>query len=128
MNNFIKNVLLFVGALILSYFTAGYLGSVYNYLFPVELNSGWIGSPNSLEFIRGISLSLIFFLTFISATWVFKKTISTIWLVSPLIIYEVLVDIRHIYIPTILILVALGVSWVLPKIVNFKSAKTSLLN
>lgn len=128
MNNFIKNVLLFVGALILSYFTAGYLGSVYNYLFPVELNSGWIGSPNSLEFIRGISLSLIFFLTFISATWVFKKTISTIWLVSPLIIYEVLVDIRHIYIPTILILVALGISWVLPKIFNFKSAKTSLLN
>lgn len=123
MNKKVKNIILLIIASGLGYYAAPYLGHLYNNAFPSELNSGWIGSTESLEFIRGISLSLIFFLVTVSATWVFKKNSSSIWLVSPLILYEALVDIRHIYIPAILILVAFGISWLLQKISNFKNIK-----
>lgn len=120
MNNFIKNILLLAVALVLSYLTAPYFGSIYNQMFPTELNSGWIGSSQSLEFIRGISLSLIPLLT-IFTIFIFKKKSSVLWLISPLLLWEIIVDVRHIYIPVTLALIALGLATFLRKI--FKIGK-----
>src|SRR3989344_7877770 len=100
MNNFLKNILLLVGALILSYFTADYFGSFYNFMF--GSGGAWIGSEGSWNLIIGFPLSLIFFLTLFSSVCVFKSKSSTLWLISPILLWESVVDIRHIYLPIIL--------------------------
>lgn len=114
MNNIIKNILLLVAALVLSYFTAEYFGSVYDSLF--GSGSAWIGSEGSWNLIIGFPLSLIFFLAMFSCAWVFKSKSSTLWLISPILLWEGAVDIRHIYIPILLVAIAMGLATLIRKI------------
>lgn len=114
MNTFLKDILLIVIAVALSYFSAEYLGSLYTSL----LGSGgaWFGREQSWNFIIGFPLTLTFFASLIFSTWIFTKKSAVLWLISPLLLWEIVVDIKHIYIPIILVLVALGLSWLLRKI------------
>ncbi len=116
MNNVLKNILVTLFSLVISYFVADYFGIWYTTIF--GYGSAWIGSEESWNFIIGLPLSLSFFLTLILNTWIFKKITSTVWLISPLILYEVIVDIRHIYITLILIILAFSVSSLLKKYFN----------
>lgn len=109
-------------SIIISYYTAGYFGVIYDKSFPSELNSGWIGSSGSLQFIRGISLSLIFFLTLLSYSFLFKSKSSTMWLLSPLLLWEGTFDIKHIYIPILLIIIAFGLATLLKKLFKRNSS------
>lgn len=113
MNNFIKNILLLVVILAISYFTAGYFGKVYDLIF--GSGGAWIGSEGSWNLIIGFPLSLIFFLTLFSYAWIFKSKTSTLWLISPLLLWEIIVDVRHIYIPVTLAIIAVGLATLLRK-------------
>lgn len=114
MTTFKKSFLTFL-AIVCAYFTAPYLGGFYDSLFPTELNSGWIGGSGSLQFIRGISLSLIFFLTLVGRL-MFTKYTSVLWLISLPLLWEVSFDLDHIYIPVALALIAYGLSLLVRKI------------
>lgn len=115
----VKSFILLIIALLLSYYTAVHVGALYTQLFGE--GGAWIGSEDSWNFIIGLPLSLIFFLTLIPATWVFKKTSSSFWLISPIILWEIVLDIRHIYIPIALIILALGLSTLLKKILKINT-------
>ena len=121
MNNIIKQIILISVAIILSYFTSDYFGNFYSFLF--GSGSSWIGSESSWDFIIGLPLSLIFFLTLISYIWVFKSKSSTLWLISPLLLWEGTVDIRHIYIPILLVIVAFGLATLFKKLFKRNSAQ-----
>lgn len=114
MNNFIKDILLLVVVLVLSYFTAGYFGSIYSSMF--GSGGAWIGSEESWNLIIGFPLSLAFFLTLFSYALVFKSKSATLWLISPILLWEGAVDIRHIYIPILLVAVAFGLATLFRKI------------
>lgn len=116
MKNKIYSMLLILVAIIVAYYSANFFGKIYNNLFPTELNSGWIGSRGSLQFLGGISLSLIFFLTFFSYGFIFKSKKSVLYLILPFLLFEMTVDIRHFYIPIILIIIGLLLSWIIRKI------------
>jgi hypothetical protein len=115
----IFSVLLITIAIILSYYAADFFGYIYDHLFPFELNSGWIGSSQSLQFVRGISLSLIFFITIFSYNWLFKKWTLVLWFISPLLLWEAVVDLKHIYIPILLVIIAFA----LAKLIQFLISK-----
>lgn len=119
MNNFVKNILLLSVAIVLSYFTASYFGIVYDSVF--GSGGAWIGSEGSWNLIIGFPLSLIFFLTLFSYAWMFKSKSSTLWLISPILLWESAVDLRHIYLPIILALIAFGLAILIRKI--FKISK-----
>lgn len=104
------SALIIIAGILISYYTAGYFGSIYDKAFPAELNSGWIGSSASLQFVRGISLSLIFFITIVTYGWVFKSWSSTLWFISPLLLWEGTMDLRHFYIPIGLVVLAFGLA------------------
>src|SRR3989344_7030146 len=116
MNNIVKNILLLAVVLMLSYFTAEYFGAAYDSMF--GSGGAWIGSEGSWNLIIGFPLALIFFLTLFSYAWVFKSKRSTLWLISPVLLWEVVIDIRHIYLPIILGLIAFGLAWVIRKILK----------
>jgi hypothetical protein len=124
----IFSVLLIAIAIILSYYTACFFGYIYDHLFPFELNSGWIGSSQSLQFVRGISLSLIFFITVFTYSWLFKKWTSMLWFISPLLLWEVVMDLRHIYIPILLIIIAFALAKLINLIISkFKQSNPPMI-
>jgi len=114
MNNFIKNILLFVAALVLSYFTAEYFGSVYASMF--GSGSAWIGSESSWNFIIGFPFAYIFFLTLIFKSFAWGNKNKWIgWLLVPPFLFFVSGDLKHIYLPIILALIALGLAALIQK-------------
>ena len=123
MNNIVKNILLLVAVLVLSYFSAGYFGMAYDSMF--GSGGAWIGSEGSWNLIIGFPLALLFFLTLFSYTWIFKSKKPTLWLISPVLLWEVVIDIRHIYIPIALTLVALGLAILLQKIFKISTTNKS---
>lgn len=114
MKKILTSLVLIIVAVVASYYTAIYFGKTYEYLFGE--GSAWIGSARSWQFIIGFPLSLIFFLTLVAHTWVFKSKASTLWFISPLLLWEGVVDVRHIYIPIILGLIAWGLSTLVKKV------------
>jgi hypothetical protein len=104
----------------LSFLAARYAGSYYSSLFGA--GGAWIGSENSWNFIIGFPLVLIFFLIVTAYGFVFRSYKSVLWLISPLIIWEVAVDLSHIYITIILAFIAFGLATLLHRIFRRNTA------
>src|SRR5574343_546962 len=98
----IYSLLLILVAIIVAYYSANFFGKIYNDLFPTELNSGWIGGGSSLYFLRGVSLSLLFFLILFTYLWVFKTIKKTMWFIILIALWEIAFDLDKIYVPAIL--------------------------
>lgn len=112
--NFLKNIILLVVVLFLSYFTAEYFGSWYDKFSP-QYGGSFISFPKEFAvFIAGIPVAYVFF-----ASLIFGFLRSKKWLVVlliPAIILWVSADIYNIYIPIILSLIGIGISFLARKI------------
>ena len=100
---------------VLTYLTAFYAGSFYCRIIPCE--GGWIGG-DAIDYIIGLPLSFVLFLTFLFTA--FGGTKKYWWigiLLIPAFVFELYFDLTHIYFP---ILLGLG-GWVL----GFLVSKTS---
>lgn len=116
MKNKIYSSLLILVAIIFAYYSASFFGKIYNNLFPTELNSGWIGGGSSLYFLRGISLSLLFFMILFTYPWVFKTIKMTMWFIIPITLWEITFDPDKIYLPIALSLIGFALAYILRKI------------
>jgi hypothetical protein len=114
MNNSLKNFILLIVVLILSYFTAGYVGSWYNQITPQH--GTFVTGVNDAIFFAGWLMSFGFFIPFIFGIFGFKKNIK--WIVIPLIFPALLwlsSDLYHLYIPVVFGLAGFA----LAKLINF---------
>jgi len=106
MNKFIKNILLLVVVLALSYFTADYFGSWYDKFSP-QYGGSWFNFPKSIAvFIAGIFTLFGFG----------NRKKWLIWLLIPPLLLWISADRYYIYLPTILALIAFGLAILLRKI------------
>lgn len=117
MNKKIIAFLIIIIAVILAYYTAGYFGYVYD-LFPKTTNGAWIGSKGSWDFLSGFPLSLIFFLSLFSYRFVFNSKRAVLWLLSPILLFEIAADLAHIYAPVILIMSAFALNKILSLVIS----------
>ena len=116
MNNVVKNILLLVVALILSYFTAEYFGSWYDKFSPLYDNTLGLGKE-ALRSITGIPFAYIFFTTLLFQSFGFgNRNKWTLWLLTPAMLFFASGDIQHIYLPVILALIAFGLAFVVRKV------------
>src|SRR3989344_88144 len=97
----VKDIIVFVGVLIVSYFLAPVFGSLYSYFFPNNLGGAL---PTSVTVaLLGFPLAYIFFLTLLfTAFGGQKKYWWIIILLIPAAIFEVYFDFSHIYFPILL--------------------------
>ena len=117
MNGFIKNILLLVGVLILSYFVAEYFGGWYNRFSPLFSRSIFALTEQELIFLVGIPFAYIFFTTLLFQSFGFgNRNKWTLWLLTPALLFFASGDIQHIYLPIVLALVAFGLAFVVRKI------------
>lgn len=95
-----RNFLLFVVTVVLSYFTASYVGSWYNQITP-QYGSFFVDGNDSMMF-AGWLMSFGFFVPFVFGLFGFKKNIKwiTISLIMPALLW-LSSDVHHIYIPII---------------------------
>ncbi|OHA94549.1 MAG: hypothetical protein A3D37_01145 [Candidatus Zambryskibacteria bacterium RIFCSPHIGHO2_02_FULL_38_22] len=121
MNNFIKNFLLLVTVLMLSYFIAPYSGSLYDNFIPGSLGGGaWIGTTKAWQSIIGFPFAYIFFVILLFKLFGSgNKNKWTIWLLVPALLFFGSGDLKHIYLPIILGAVA----FLLAKLVLFIISK-----
>lgn len=116
MNNALKNLGLLVIILVLSYFTAEYFGSWYNYFSPLHDYSWFSLTTQELIFITGIPLAYIFFLTSIFQSFGFRNRNKwTLWLLVPPFLFFASGDLKHIYLPIILALIAFELATLIRK-------------
>ena len=117
MNGFIKNILLLVVALILSYFTAEYFGSWYVKFSPQYDDSWFSLTKQELIFLAGAPFAYIFFATLLFQSFGFgNRNKWTLWLLTPAMLFFASGDIQHIYLPVILALIAFGLAFVVRKV------------
>jgi len=123
MNKIIKNILLLLIVLVLTYFFSGYF---YNQIYSLVY-----GSASSLFIIyAGIAkllavfvLSYIFFVLLVFAGFGDKKKYWWIGiLVIPVVIFELYFDWAHIYIPIVVGIVGWGVGFLVSKALAFKKS------
>ena len=110
MKKFIVLVCLIIVAVFLSLQTAGWAGGVYSELFPGSVGGGWIGANDAWNSITGLPFALIFFLTLLTYKTFFQSYKSVLWLLSPVLLFLIASDLRHVYIPVCLILLALALN------------------
>ncbi len=117
MNNFIKNILLLVAVLVLSYFTADYFGSWYDKFAPLYDRSLIGLSKGDLMSLTGIPFAYIFFTVMLFKLFGLGNKNKWIgWLLVPPFLFFASGDLKHIYLPIVLALVALGLATLLRKI------------
>lgn len=117
MNNIIKNILLLVAVLILSYFTAEYFGSLYDKFSPLYDSSFFPIPKEILVKMAGIPFAYIFFLILtLKLFGVGNRNKWIGWLLVPPFLFFASGDLKHIYLPIILALIAFGLSILLQKI------------
>ncbi|MDO8435507.1 MAG: hypothetical protein Q7S89_02385 [bacterium] len=102
-------LLTIIAMYVLAYYVALYFGMAYGYLFPRSLGGGSLIPVAATEWIRGISLALIFLIVLSFNLLKGKKkwwwvAIAT----SPAILFELWLDPLHIYVPIILALIGWG--------------------
>lgn len=120
MKNFIKNIFLLVVVLLLSYYTAPYFGSWYDKFSP-QNSSSFLGIGKEISlFIVGLPFAYVFFTIFLFGVLSFgsKKKWIGILLIPPILFWLVL-DSYHIYLPIILGIIA----FVLAKLINLVISK-----
>lgn len=110
MRKIIFSVFIIIVAIILADKTSAYIGNIYSELFPKSVGSSWVGGRGAWDSLIGLPLTLIFFLTLLSYKLIFKSKQSVLWLLSPLLLFEVASDLIHIYIPIILIILAFALN------------------
>jgi hypothetical protein len=116
MNNSLKNFILLIVVLILSYFTAPYFGALYDRFSPQYDYSFFNLGKESVVFLAGLPVAYVFFIPFlfeIFGTGSKKKWI--IWSLIPPALFWISADKYYIYIPIILGIVSFG----LAKLINF---------
>ena len=124
MNNFLKNTGLFIVVLVLSYFTADYFGFIYDYFSPLYSRSIFALTKNELIFIMGLPFAYIFFTILLFKLFGFgNKNKWIIWLLVPAVLFFGSGDIKHLYLPILLGLIALGLSTLLQKLFKRNSAQ-----
>ncbi len=118
MNGAIKNILLLVVVLALSYFTAQYFGILYDYFIPGSLgDTAWIGTTSAWQSLIGTPFSYIFFTTLLFQSFGFgNRNKWTGWLLVPAMLFFASGDLKHIYLPIILGLIAWGLAILIQKI------------
>ncbi|MEK7461517.1 MAG: hypothetical protein AAB586_00370 [Patescibacteria group bacterium] len=121
MNNFIKNVLLLIVILLLSYLLGIYFGSVYDNLTPGMLgDTAWIGVTSAWQSLIGIPFAYIFFTIIIFKLFGSGNTNKWIeWLLVPPFLFFAAGDLKHIYLPVVLALIAYGIAVLFQKIFKF---------
>lgn len=107
-----RNILLLVVVLILSYFTSLYFGILYDYFVPGSLDSGaWIGTLEAWQAIIGAPFAYIFFLILIFQVFAWgNRDKWTGWLLAPALLFFAAGDLKHIYLPIALALIAFGLA------------------
>jgi len=95
-------VILFLVTVFLSYLTAYYFGFAFEKLFPEVFSGGWIGSYRSLFVIRGFSLTLLLFLSFVLRAFLTESRKKSLYSLLPIFAWEFYLDVDHIYVPIIL--------------------------
>lgn len=117
MNNFIKNILLLVTVLALSYFTASYFGSIYDRFSPQYDDSWFSLTKQELVFLVGVPFAYIFFTILLFKLLAFgDKNKWTGWLLVPPFLFFASGDLKHIYFPITLGLISFGLATLLRKI------------
>lgn len=118
MNNFLKNVLLLVAVLALSYFTAGHFGFLYDYFTPGTLGSRALaGTPEAWQSLIGLPFAFIFFLILLFKLFAAGNKNGWIgWLLVPPFLFFVAGDLVHIYLPIILTIIAFGTATLLRRV------------
>lgn len=120
MNNFFKNIFLLIVVLVLSYFTAGYFGLAYDNLTPGSIAGGaWIGTDAAWQSIVGAPLAFIFFtiLIFKSFGWGNANKWIGWLLILPSMLF-ISGDLKHIYLPIILAIIAFGLAKLIQLIIS----------
>lgn len=116
MNNFIKNILLLVVVLILSYFVADYFGSWYDKFSPQYDNTLGVGKDLLISLV-GMPFAYIFFTVLLFKLFGLGNRNKWVgWLLVPPFLFFASGDLKHIYLPVILGLIALGLTLLLRKI------------
>lgn len=105
----VVKILSVVVAYAISILLATPFGMLYD-LFPAtSLSGGFIGAPGTWEWIVGFPLAVIFTLTFLlHAHGARFKWHWNVLALAPVIIFEIGIDPLHIYIPSMLALIAWG--------------------
>ncbi|PIR83996.1 hypothetical protein COU18_01140 [Candidatus Kaiserbacteria bacterium CG10_big_fil_rev_8_21_14_0_10_51_14] len=101
-------------AYVLTYFLAQYLGALYALLFPEAVSTSF-GSAAMVEWTVGLPITLVFLVTFLIHTLNGKH----VWwwniiALLPVILFEVVLDPLHLYVP----LVIGALAWWLGKMAN----------
>lgn len=115
MNFIVVRLLLIVFSYSLTILTAVYFGALYTSIFPYASGGSFIGDPDTLKWIIGYPLGLIFLLTFLMHLQGRKH----VWwwniiALLPAIAAELLFDPLHLYFP-----IALGgIGWMLSTMAN----------
>ena len=107
MNSIVVRLLIVVFSYATSVLTAVYFGRVYDYLTPGSSGGSFIGTPDAWNWLVGYPLGTIFLLTLLMHTQGSKH----VWwwniiTLTPMILFELLLDPLHIYLPVILGVVA----------------------
>lgn len=129
MNHFIKNILLFVVVMVASYLTSLYFGGVYDNLTPGLLGGkAWIGTTKAWQSIIGFPFAYIFFTILSFKLFAFGNRNKWIeWLLVPPFLFFASGDLRHIYLPIVLAMIALGLAALLQKVFKIGTISNSSL-
>jgi len=104
MKSIIRNLLLFVAVLILSYITAPYFGSWYDKFSPQY--GSWIVSKDYAVFVAGLPVAYVFFTPFLFELFgTVNKRKWILWLMIPPALMWIEADRYYLYIPIIVGLV-----------------------
>src|SRR3989344_1433638 len=117
MNIITLRLIFIVLAYIVAIFIGVFFGIAYNYLFPYASGGSFIGDPDTLDWLIGYPLAVIFLLTFFIHAHKGKHPWRwNIIALVPAILFEVLLDPVHIYVPIILGLIAWGLGHLANKV------------
>ena len=122
MNNIVKNSLLFLVVLALSYFTAEYSGMLYDNFTPGSLgDESWIGTTRAWQSLIGIPFAYIFFTVLAFKLFGAGNRNKWIgWLLVPALLFFGSGDLKHIYLPITLGFIAFGLATLLRKVFKLR--------
>lgn len=114
--NPLKNIILWIVALVCSYFTASYVGEWYDGI-SYQYGSWIAGRDLTVPFAGGV-LSYLFFNPFMFGLFgVRKNKNSIIWLSLPVLLLAISSDENHLYIPIAFVAVGLVLAWLVRKVI-----------
>ena len=123
MKNWLRNLLLLAGTLVLCYYTSVYFGSLYDSFTPGSIDSGaLIGTPRAWQEIIGFPFAYIFFIPLLFKLFGAGKINNWItWLLAPALLFFAASDLKYLYLPIALGLLGYGLALLLRKIFRFST-------